>query len=236
MNVPETQNFIISKLKNAGSLRYRDLKPADTPNDLFNYHLKSLVTKGFVAKGINGYSLSETGQAYVADVYHTSDPQLNRLFKVNVITIVSRITNGTIEILTQRRNSQPSHGLVDVMGGTIVKGEDLLDGACRKLENETGLRATFRLLGIERRRLYKSGELFSDVIFPICYADNYTGELTSTEYGENFWVPIDQAIKNATRPFDNIASIITCLEALRDESLDSLPLFYNETEQKDNNS
>lgn len=235
MNLPDTQNYIISKLKNAGSLRYRDLKPEDTPNDLFNYHLKSLVSKEIVTKVPEGYSLSDTGQAYVADVYHTSDPQLNRLFKVNVITIVSRIRDGSIEILTQRRNSQPSHGLVDVMGGTIVKGEDMLDGACRKLESETGLQADFKLLGIERRRLYKSNELFSDVIFPICYADNYRGELASTQYGENFWVPIDEAIKNATRPFDNIPSIITCLEAIRDGNVESLGLFYNETTQKDNN-
>jgi len=234
MNLPDTQNYIISKLKNAGSLRYRDLKPEDTPNDLFNYHLKSLVSKEIVTKVPGGYSLSNTGQAYVADVYHTSDPQFNRLFKVNVITIVSRTNNGTTEILTQRRNSQPSHGLVDVMGGTIIKGEDMLEGACRKLESETGLRADFKLLGIERRRLYKSDELFSDVIFPICYADNHRGELISTEYGENFWVPIDEAIQNATRPFDNIPSIITCLKAIRDDSVDSLALFYNETTQKDN--
>lgn len=236
MNLPVIQNHIVSRLKNAGSLRYRDLKPEDAANDLFNYHLKSLVSKGIVEKVSGGYSLSKRGQAYVADTYNTSDPQLNRLFKVNAITIVSRINNGELEILTQRRNSQPSHGLVDVMGGTIVKGEDLLDGACRKLESETGLRANFQLLGFERRRLYKSNELFSDVLFPICYADNYTGTLTSTDYGENFWVPIDQAIQNATRPFDNIVSIITCLEAIRDGRVANLTLFYNETTQKDNNT
>lgn len=234
MSLPNIQNHIISRLKNAGSLRYSALKPDDTPNDLFNYHLKSLVTKELVCKLQEGYSLSESGQAYVADVYHTSDPQLNRLFKVNVITIVSRIHDSKLQILTQRRNSQPSFGLVDVMGGTIVKGEDLLLGARRKLQDETGLTAEFKLLGFERRRLYKSNELFSDVIFPICYADNHSGQLLSTEYGENFWVDIDDAVKNADRPFDNIESIVTCLEAIRDNTLNSLAFFYTETTQKDN--
>lgn len=232
MNLPEVQNHIISKLKNAGSLRYRDLKPEDTPNDLFNYHLKSLVSKDLINKVENGYTLSESGQAYVADVYHTSDPRLNRLFKVNVITIVSRINNGVTEILTQQRNSQPSHGLVDVMGGTILKGEDILDGASRKLQDETGLTAQFKLLGFERRRIYKEDELFSDIIFPICYADNHEGELISTEYGENFWVNIDQAIKNADRPFDNIAAIVTSLKAVQEGTIGSLPLFFTETTQK----
>ncbi len=234
MSFPDIQNKIISKLKNAGSLRYRDLNLSDISNDLFNYHLKALVTKGYIEKTDIGYTLSKDGQAYVADVYHTSDPQLQRLFKVNVITIVSRsLENGAIEILTQRRNAQPSHGLVDVMGGTIIKGEDVLEGANRKLNDETGLNAHFKLLGIERRRLYKQGVLFSDVLFPICYANNYTGELASTQFGENFWVPIDQAISNADRPFDNIPSIITCLKAIKDNSVDSLPLFYEETTQKE---
>ncbi len=231
MNLPETQNFIIAQLKNADILRYRDLKPEDIPNDLFNYHLKSLVTKGVVSKIPTGYTLSESGKAYVADIYHTSDPQLNRLFKVNVITIVSRIYNGEIEILTQRRNSQPSHGLVDVMGGTIVKGEDLLEGASRKLRDETGLTAKFILLGFEKRRVYKNDELFSDIIFPICYADNYDGELISTAYGENFWVPIDEAIKNADRTTDNIISIVNCLVAIKNNKLTTTALFYNETKQ-----
>lgn len=234
MTIPDAQNQIISKLKNAGSLRYRDLKPENMTSDLFNYHLKALVVKKIIDKVTSGYTLSEVGQAYVADIYHTSDPQLQRLFKINVITIVSRCTTeGHLEVLTQRRNSQPSHGIIDVMGGTIVKGEDLLDGANRKLQDETGLSASFRLLGIERRRLYKQDALFSDVMFPICYADNYQGTLTSTKFGENFWVPIDEAIANANRPFDNIPSIITCLKSIRDNTIDTLPLFYEESVQKE---
>ncbi len=234
MSMPDVQNYIISKLKNADSLRYRDLKPEHTANDLFNYHLKALVNKDIVSKTQNGYGLSEQGRAYVADVYHTSDPTLNRLFKINVITIVSGLQNGDLEILSQRRNSQPSFGMVDVMGGTILKGEDLLEGASRKLKNETGLVATFKLLGFEKRRLYKGGELFSDVLFPICYADEYKGELLSTEFGDNFWVPINDAIKNTNRPYDSIEAIKTCLEAIRDNEIDNLPLFYNETTQDDN--
>lgn len=229
MNLPEIQNFIISKLKNADTLRYRDLKPPDTANDLFNYHLKSLVQKGIVSKETTGYGLSDKGRAYVADVYHTSDPQLNRLFKINVITIVSRINDGKLEILSQRRNSQPSHGMVDVMGGTILKGEDLLDGASRKLKDETGLDAQFKLLGFEKRRQYKNNKLFSDILFPICYAQSYSGELISTKFGENFWVGIDEAIKNTDRPHDNIKAIKMCLESLRDNK--PTHLFYSETSQ-----
>jgi 8-oxo-dGTP pyrophosphatase MutT (NUDIX family) len=227
------QDYIISKLKNADALRYRDLRPPETPNDLFNYHLKMLLSKGVVDKGADGYRLSQKGHEYVADVYHTSD-QANRLFKINAITIVSRVTDGQLEILTQERHSQPSFGLVGVMGGTILKGEAILEGAARKLRQETGLTAEFRLIGFERRRLYKNDKLFSDVLFPICYADTHEGDVTEiTEFGRNYWAPIAQAIKNETRPFDNIPAIIKVLTTVQDGTIENMPLFYDETVQKD---
>lgn len=233
MPSPSVQDYIIAKLKNADTLRYRDLRPVETPNDLFNYHLKMLVTKGVVAKQPGGYSLSAKGHEYVADAYHTSD-QANRLFKVNVITIVSRVHDGQLEILTQERRSQPSFGLVGVMGGTILKGEMLTAGASRKLQQETGLAATFHLVGFERRHLYKNNKLFSDVLFPICYADTYSGDLLEeTEFGRNYWEAIDQAIINDTRPFDSIPAIPKVLQAIKSGGIDTLPLFYDETVQKD---
>ena len=227
------QDYIISKLKNADVLRYRDLRPPEAPNDLFNYHLKMLVTKGVVDKQPDGYSLSTKGHEYVADVYHTSD-QANRLFKINVITIVSRVRNKQLEILTQERRSQPSYGLVGVMGGTILKGEPLVDGAARKLQQETGLMAEFHLVGFDRRQLYKDGKLFSDVLFPICYADTYRGELIeTTEFGRNYWEAIDQAIANDTRLFDSIPAIPKVLRAIKDDTIGNLSIFYDETIQKD---
>lgn len=228
------QDYIISKLKNADVLRYRDLKPSETPNDLFNYHLKALITKGVISKAEGGYLLSPKGHEYVADVFHTND-QANRLFKINVITIVSRYVNGEIQILNQERRAQPSYGVVGVMGGTILKGESVADGATRKLRQETGLEASFRVVGFERRRLYKNNKLFSDVLFPIAYAASYTGTLEEeTEFGRNFWVPIGEAIRNDTREYDSISAIPKVLHALQDSKLDELPLFYHETVQRNN--
>lgn len=120
------------------------------------------------------------------------------------------------------------------MGGTIRKSEPLLAGASRKLTEETGLHATFQLVGFERRIMYRQAQLFSDVMFPICYTNLATGDLVNTEYGENFWAPIDEAIRHEQDPHDSIASIVTVLEAIRDETITSLPLFYHEsTQQKD---
>lgn len=230
--LPSVQSHIISKLKNADVLRFRDMHPENVPRDLYSYHLRMLLAKRLVNKSAVGYVLTPEGQRYVADTYHTSDPA-NRLFKINVITIISRVHDGQFEILNQERHAQPSFGKVGVMGGTIMKGEPLLEGASRKLKDETGLSAEFRQVGQERRMRYVNGELFSDVLFPICYASLVTGELHDTEYGRNFWVSISQAIKNEQSPYDSIAAITTALKAIRDGRIDALPFFYQETLQHD---
>jgi hypothetical protein len=211
------QNLIISRLKNAKCLRYSELLPEGVANDLFNYHLQHLVKKDFLKKTDEGYSLSERGVKYVADPYPETGP-ITSLYKVNVITIVSRRVgkDDAVEILNQVRMSNPSYGKVGVMGGVVYKGERIEDGARRKLKQETGLDANFTVLGCERRMLYKQGELFSDVLFPIAYADTSSGELLAeTSFGKNKWVPIGEAIQNESDEHDSIRAITTVLKAIQ---------------------
>lgn len=232
-DLSQIQNHIISKLKNAKSLRYSQLQPPKIPNDLFNYHLQFLVKKGFVSRSGTGYSLADKGIKHVADPYPKNDA-ITSLFKINVITIVSRVVNGKIEILNQIRGSNPSYGKVGVMGGVVLKGELMEGAATRKLKQETGLDAKFRLIGCERRIMYKGGELFSDLMFPIAYSDSTSGELlTETSFGKNLWVPITRAIKNDSAEFDSIKGISAVLKAIKNKKIKSLPFFLNEEIQSD---
>lgn len=227
------QNHILSQLKNALSLRYSELQPKKVPNDLFNYHLQYLVKKEFVDKLDDGYRLSLKGIKYVADPYPHNNT-ITSLFKINVITIVSRVVNGQMEILNQIRKSNPSYGKVGVMGGVVLKGELIEEAASRKLMQETGLSATLKLVGCERRILYKSGEIFSDVMFPITYTDTCSGELlVDSEFGHNMWVPIDEAIKNESGEFDSIKGIKKVLEAVQNKAMDKTPFFFEEHVQSD---
>lgn len=221
------QNHILSKLKNAKSLRFSELKTKNIENDLFNYHLQFLVKKGYLDRLEDGYALSTLGIKYVADPY-TSNSAITSLFKINVITIVSRIVDGKIEILNQVRKSNPSYGKVGVMGGVVLKGELIEDAATRKLKQETGLEAKFKHIGCERRITYKDGEIFSDLMFPITYADSYSGVLIDTEFGQNMWVPIEQAIINESDPKDSIKAIRIALEAIRDKKIKRLKYYFTE--------
>ncbi len=227
------QNHILTRLKNAKSLRYSEIMPEKIANDLYNYHLQFLVKKGFVLKQDDGYSLSESWIKHVADPHLEDDAtKIASLFKVNVITIVSRVVEGEIEILNQIRKSHPSYGKVGVMGGIVRKGELTVDAASRKLKAETGLEANFRVLGVERRLMYVKDKLFSDVLFPIVYSDNCRGKLLAdTEFGHNMWVSIDEAIKNDSGEFDSIWNIVPVLKAIRDGEIKDFPYFYDEVIQ-----
>ncbi len=229
-NLSPIQNRILSKLKNAKSLRYSELQQEGVPNDLFNYHLQFLVRKALIERKEDGYSLSETGIRLVADpIPVTAHDAITSLFKVNVITIVSRIRDGKIEILNQRRKSNPSYGKIGVMGGVVLKSESIADAASRKLEAETGLFAHFRIIGMERRILRDGDGLFSDVFFPIAYADNHEGSLEADKgYGENFWTPIDQAIANEQHEYDSIILISEILSSIKDGSISMLPFLFKE--------
>jgi hypothetical protein len=221
------QNHILSRLKHAKSVRYRDLSPEKTPNDLFNYHLQFLVSKDYVVKTRGGYALSEKGIRHIADTF--ADRESAGLFKLNVITIVSRTRGKRIEILNQQRTSNPSFGKIGVMGGVVRKGEPIEHAATRKLKEETGLDAEFTLVGMERRMLYRDGTLFSDAMFPICYSAYTTGTLLErSAFGRNFWVPIETAIRNESAVFDSIKSIVTVLEAIQKGRIRTLPFFMNE--------
>jgi 8-oxo-dGTP pyrophosphatase MutT (NUDIX family) len=226
MSDSHIQRRIISRLKNAANLRYSQLLPGDISRDLFNYHLRQLVEKGVITKLDNsrGYTLSAKGQSRVADVLHTSD-QADRLFKVNVLLIVLDIRPDGLYVLNQRRTSQPDYGTIGIPGGTIVKAEPLLDGAARKLTQETGLQAVFSYIAATRRILYKNDMLFADVIFPICFASEWSGTLTDTEFGENFWTPIAQAIAHEEY---RIEMIPTILRAIQNDTLDDVRGQYHE--------
>ncbi len=236
-NFSSIQNYILSRLKNAKTLRYSDMQP-DTfvkkvSNDLYNYHLQFLVKKGFVDKHVDGYSLSNMGIKHMADPYPTNDA-LTSLFKINVITILAKIVDGNIEILSQIRKSNPSYGKVGVMGGVVLKGELIEAAATRKLKQETGLDAVFRLVGCERRIMYKAGELFSDVMFPIAYADEHAGHLiVDSDFGHNMWLPIRKAIQNESVEFDSIKTIVTVLKKIKDKEIKNIPFLFEENIQSD---
>lgn len=97
------QKYILSVLLHQKLARFRDLKPPRTDTNLFSYHLKLLVSRGYVTKTNDGYTLSAAGLRYVDRV--TAESVTIRQQPKIITMLVVQNSNG--DILIQKRIKQP---------------------------------------------------------------------------------------------------------------------------------
>ncbi|MBP6085367.1 NUDIX domain-containing protein [Candidatus Gracilibacteria bacterium] len=221
---------ILIALLTAEQLRYGDIHPHGVDNDLFNYHLQHLVKKGLVEKIDKNYRLTGLGKYEVAEQNPLGpNGKSADQFKLNVLTVVLRQVNGQYEMLMQKRKRHPFYGTVSVMGGTVEKGELVADAAKRKLLEETGLSADFKLCGLMRQvHLDSQGVLvLEDILFHICCTDSFSGELNEHPvYGDNYWCSLDQAIIDHRAHQGTFQLLGDFLSMIRTTDFRVLPLFY----------
>lgn len=226
---------ILTQLLKSEKLRYGEIKAAEMDNDLFNYHLQSLVKSGLVEKVDKEYSLSSLGRYEVAEQnpLDLKGQPVDR-FKINVLTIVLREEKGVKQILLQRRKKHPFYNTVAVMGGVINKGELLTEAASARLQMKTGLTGQFMLCGMWRNiNLDKSGVMvLEDILFHICCTDQYEGDLLSTtDHGENFWVALEEAVNIHEQHPGTFFHLAPFLKILLSNDFRKQPLFYWEHKQ-----
>jgi ADP-ribose pyrophosphatase YjhB (NUDIX family) len=230
-DIPPIQLQILQKLYGAERLRYSEMRPEDVENDLFNYHLQSLVKRGFVSKNDLGYSLSTVGLRFI----NTRMPLdltgvTPQLFQVCVLCFVLRERNGVREVIHQERASQPFYGDRAVPGGKVRHGEKITDAASRKLYEDCGLRATFTLGGVVRVAFEQNSSFLQDILFHICFTQEFEGQLVvENVFGRNYWVSIEQAQQDELHNHAPIQSMMWLYSELNSAvSLASLPFFYRD--------
>jgi ADP-ribose pyrophosphatase YjhB (NUDIX family)/predicted transcriptional regulator len=224
-------HILTQLLKSKNGLRYRDMKPTAVENDLYNYHLKYLVKSGLAVKDNDTYSLTDAGKQFVEEI-SPLDPagQTSELFRVNVLAGGLRIHDGKLEVLNQKRTCHPFYGDVGIIGGPVKKGEKIIDAARRKFEEETGLIGEFTHLGVIRKLRYtNTGDLFSDILFHICFSAECSGALIAkNEFGENFWCDLISSINNEKIAAQGSVHLTKILEQLATTPLGQFPMFYVE--------
>ncbi len=229
----DIQTKILTKLLSSKGLRYRDIRPPKTSNDLYNYHLQFLVNKGLVVKNSELYSLTITGKSHVETI-HPLDPlgKTSDLFRLNVLLFVFKKQGNQIQILNQTRKRQPYYGDKGILGGTIVPGENIIDAARRKLKEETGLTAEFKLNGCIRKIRQLENDLFSDILYFLCLAHNPFGNLQSdNKFGKNYWVSLDVGITNEKRSTQGGKAVVDYLKSFKSEGLQTTTFFFREEKQ-----
>lgn len=119
------ERSILLKLATQEYARFRDLRPKRVETNLFSYHLKSLVTSGYVKKTDTGYTLSTKGLIYV-DRVSIVDKMLPRT-QPKIITMLL-VQNSLGEVLLQKRGKQPyintwtlPYGKLHIDDGSVIQ-------------------------------------------------------------------------------------------------------------------
>ena len=167
------QRDIIDRLTRAAELRFSELKPAGMESNIFMYHLKQLMSQGYVQKSGSSYSLAAKGLTYVDGL---STENLKPRPQPKVICILA-LHDGNGQWLLAERKIQPYIGMRMFISGKQHRGESSSEHSVRELYEKTGLRD----VPLERRGMAdvrindEDGELLTHAVARV-----YVGQVAPT--------------------------------------------------------
>lgn len=115
--------------------RYSELKPDELEGNVFLYHLKQLVSSGYIVKEDELYRLSEAGKREVTTI---NDTKLQRSTEPRSIFLVA-IRHADGRWMLRRRAIQPNVGKLGFIHGEPVVGQPLQETVSARCQNYTGL-------------------------------------------------------------------------------------------------
>lgn len=207
-NAHDAQMAILRYLLLSPGAGFAELqKSTELTSDHFNFHIKKLVTEGYVEKNDSShYVLSRSGKEY-ANRMDTDDNVIEKQPKISVALIVE---DGNGRILAQERLKQPYYGFWGRPTGKIRWGETMAEAGARELMEETGLTADLRVGGFYHKMDYdkETGDLLEDKIFVLVHGTNPQGELIVEGEGcRNEWLSPEE-FKKKEKSFQSV-DIIT---------------------------
>jgi ADP-ribose pyrophosphatase YjhB (NUDIX family) len=208
------QVHVLSTLLLNERARFSALNPGNVTNDHFTFHLRQLQKAEFIEKDAESrYRLTQAGKEF-ANRLAPEDAAPTRQAKIGVNVVAVRKRAGRTEYLVQRRLKHPYFGFYGFITDPIRWGETVTEAAERELLRETGLRATFRVVGVEHRLDYLSdGALQEDKFFYVVAAEQVAGELRQPEYGgHNEWMTLAQ-IKKLPKQFQGLEETIKAVRS-----------------------
>lgn len=178
------------------SATYTELHSVTENHDLFNYHLRELVTKGLVEKDANAYSLTTLGRQQVALM--EEDGKYQKQFKVSMFINMFRKYGGKWQMLLHRRKKHPHYDYIGAVTGKLQWGQSLEQNLVRELSEELGITPKrFDVVGVHREIFHdESGKEVGDGVFFVISVTEWEGTpIEKNIEGEYFWHDIDRILE-----------------------------------------
>ncbi len=226
----EIQVAILRKLLFVKGASFTELQAlTEVSSDHFNFHVKKLVTEGYVSKG-DEYALTNKGKEY-ANRMDTDENEIEKQPKISIAITLERVgASGEREFLFQQRKKNPYYDFWGRVGGKMRWGETVVEAAKRELKEETGLEADleYRLLYHKRDFDKVTGKLLEDKLFLCVYANSYSGELQEEfEGGVNRWMTHDE-FQRCDKRFKSVDDFKDLIDA--GQTFAEREFYYNESE------
>lgn len=180
------QGSIVYNLALADSLRFSQLKPDYIENKLFTYHLKKVVSAGYVDKNDAGaYTLTPKGKRLGLRVMGTNQVDVNRPHSILFLVVRRKFDEAW---LLYKRGAHPLKDKIGFMHAVPEPEVSVLETSRRILKEKTGLQGKFMALGGGYFRMFRDGELESFTQFTLLICEEAVGQLEQThEHAEYSW-------------------------------------------------
>jgi 8-oxo-dGTP pyrophosphatase MutT (NUDIX family) len=180
------QRSIVYSLVFSPSLRFSELQPDDIDSKLFTYHLKKVISAGYVQKYDDGtYALTPEGRR-IGKSIQRHDRFMDQAYSILLLAVRRPSDNAW---LLYTRSTHPLIGLTGFMQATPMPSEDITVTAARTCLEKTGLTATFSTLSSGFFRVFEGNALESFTHFTLLVSTDPSGDLTPhDEFGTYEWV------------------------------------------------
>jgi ADP-ribose pyrophosphatase YjhB (NUDIX family)/predicted transcriptional regulator len=233
MTEAELKKAILNKLMFVNEISYGELHKVTKNHDLFNYHLRELVSKGFVNKNGSNYSLTVLGKQQVSHM--EEDGQYQKQIKVGMFIDVIRKQNEKWQMLLHRRLKHPHYGYIGSITAKLRWGDSIPENLIRELKEEIDVTPTeYSFTGVVREVFRNEhGEKVGDGVFFVIAVTKWEGnpQEKSVE-GEYFWHDIDD-ILNLDKIFrGGFEKGLPHLERFIDDPQNYVPYIYENNDDK----
>ncbi len=187
---------IIKVLTYAKSARYRDLRPANTDSNLFNYHRKMMIKDGYIRRNPEGlYELSEKGLRFA----ERASVESMRIRPRPKLQVTFLLLNRKGEIAMWNKVVQPFIGTANLPNGKVrFEDENTLESARRLLAKfYADDSASLQFRGVAEVAVYRKEMLLSHSYHMIVLGHVEPKQITNDLIE---WVSPNALLKRETTP------------------------------------